>query len=68
MDANDDFYGKGLNLNCFYMHTIFGQKYPKTTIHSEFSDFSFIEEMSCFVDLKITLIDFLKLKGFHIQL
>ena len=32
MDANDDFYGKELNLNCFYMHTIFGQKYPKPTI------------------------------------
>ena len=32
MIANDDFYGKELNLNCFYMHTIFGQKYPKTAI------------------------------------
>ena len=32
MDANDDFNGKELNLNCFYMHTIFGQKYPKPAI------------------------------------
>ena len=32
MDTNDDFYGKELNLNCFYMHTNFGQKYPKTAI------------------------------------
>ena len=32
MDSNDDFYGKELNLNCFYMHTNFGQKYPKTAI------------------------------------
>ena len=30
MDTNDDFYGKELNLNCFYMHT--GQKYSKTAI------------------------------------
>ena len=29
MDANDDLNGEELNLNCFYMHTIFGQKYPK---------------------------------------
>ena len=34
MDTNDDFYGKELNLNCFYMHTNFGQKYPKTAIVS----------------------------------
>jgi hydrogenase maturation factor len=32
MDTNDDFYGKELNLNCFYMHTNFEQKYPKTAI------------------------------------
>ena len=32
MDANDDFYAKELNLNCFYMHTIFGQKYSKPAI------------------------------------
>ena len=32
MDANDDFNGKKLILNCFYMHTIFGQKYPKPDI------------------------------------
>ena len=32
MDSNDDFYGKELNLNCFYMHTNFGQKYLKTAI------------------------------------
>ena len=32
MDANDDFYDKELNLNCFYMHTIFGQKCPKPDI------------------------------------
>ena len=32
MDANDDFNGKELNLNCFYMHTIFAQKYPKPAI------------------------------------
>ena len=32
MDTNDDLYGKELNLNCFYMHTNFEQKYPKTAI------------------------------------
>ena len=32
MDTNDDFYGKELNLNCFYMHTNFEQKDPKTAI------------------------------------
>ena len=32
MDTNDDFYGKELNLSCFYMHTNFEQKYPKTAI------------------------------------
>ena len=32
MDTNDDFYGKELNLNCFYMHSNFEQKYPKTAI------------------------------------
>ena len=32
MDTNDNFYGKEHNLNCFYMHTNFGQKYPKTAI------------------------------------
>ena len=26
IDANDDFYGKEVKLNCFYMHTIFEQK------------------------------------------
>ena len=31
MDANDGFDGKPTNLNCFYMHTIFEQKYiPQT--------------------------------------
>ena len=34
MDSNDDFYGKELNLNCVYMHTNFGQKYPKTAVVS----------------------------------
>ena len=32
MDANDDFFDKELNLNCFYMHTIFRQKYPNPAI------------------------------------
>ena len=32
MDVNDDFYDKELNLNCFYMHTNFGQKYLKMAI------------------------------------
>ena len=32
MDTNDDFYGKEPNLNCFYMHTNFEQKYPKMAI------------------------------------
>ena len=32
MDANDDFFDKELNLNCFYIHTIFRQKYPKPAI------------------------------------
>ena len=32
MDSNDDFNGKELNLNCFYTHTIFGQKYLKPAI------------------------------------
>ena len=32
MDTNDDFYGKEFNLNCFYMHINFEQKYPKTAI------------------------------------
>ena len=35
MDANDDFFDKELNLNCFYMHTIFRQKYPKPAIVDE---------------------------------
>ena len=30
MDNNDNFYGKEFNLNFFYMHTNFEQKYPKT--------------------------------------
>ena len=34
MDANDDLYGKELDLNCFYMPTNFEQKYPKTAIMS----------------------------------
>ena len=32
MDTNDDFYGKELNLNFFYMYTNFEQKYPQTAI------------------------------------
>ena len=32
MDANDDLYGKELNLNCFYMHAIIEQKYTKPAI------------------------------------
>ena len=35
MDANDDFNGKELNLNCFYMHTIFAQKYPKPIVKAK---------------------------------
>ena len=30
MYSNDAFYDKELNLNYFYMHTNFGQKYLKT--------------------------------------
>ena len=30
MVANDDFDGKATHLNCFYMHMIFEQKYPKS--------------------------------------
>ena len=32
MGANDDFDGKPTNLNRFYKHLIFEQKYPKLTI------------------------------------
>ena len=32
MVANDDFNGKAIHLNCFYMHINFEQKYPKPTI------------------------------------
>ena len=32
MDANDGFDGKPTNLNCFYIHTIFEQKYLKPAI------------------------------------
>ena len=32
MVANDDFDGKTTHLNCFYMHMIFEQKYPKPAI------------------------------------
>ena len=32
MVANDDFDGKATHLNCFYMHMIFEQKYPKPAI------------------------------------
>ena len=30
MDANDDFYVREVNLNCFYMHTIFEEKITQT--------------------------------------
>ena len=32
MVANDDFDGKATHINCFYMHMIFEQKYPKPAI------------------------------------
>ena len=32
MDTNDGFDGKPIHLNCFYMHTIFEQKYLKLAI------------------------------------
>ena len=32
MVANDDFDGKETHSNCFYMHMIFEQKYPKPAI------------------------------------
>ena len=32
MVANNDFDGKATHLNCFYMHLIFEQKYPKPAI------------------------------------
>ena len=32
MVANDDFDGKATHSNCFYMHMIFEQKYPKPAI------------------------------------
>ena len=32
MVSNDDFYGKAINLNCFYLHINFEQKYLKPAI------------------------------------
>ena len=32
MVSNDDFDGKATNLNCFYLHINFEQKYPKPAI------------------------------------
>ena len=32
MVSNDDFDGRATNLNCFYLHVNFEQKYPKPTI------------------------------------
>ena len=32
MVSNDDFDGKATNLNCFYIHINFEQKYPKPAI------------------------------------
>ena len=32
MVSNDDFDGKATNLNCFYLHINFEQKYPKLAI------------------------------------
>ena len=32
MVANDDFDSKATHLNCFYIHMIFEQKYPKPAI------------------------------------
>ena len=39
MVANDDFDGKATHLNCFYMHRIFEQKYPKQAIVMKLGDF-----------------------------
>jgi hypothetical protein len=35
MVSNDDFDGKATNLNCFYLHINFEQKYPKPAIVME---------------------------------
>ena len=32
MVSNDDFDGKAIHLNCFYLHINFEQKYPKPAI------------------------------------
>ena len=32
MVSNDDFDGKATNLNCFYLHINFEQKYPKPAV------------------------------------
>ena len=47
MDSNDDFYGKELNLNYFYMHTNFGQKYLKTAIVMENSEATWKKATKC---------------------
>ena len=53
MDSNDDFYGKELNLNCFYMHTNFGQKYLKKAI------VMVQENALCIKRVKVSLIAYL---------
>ena len=48
MVSNDDFDGKATHLNCFYMHMIFEQKYPKPAIvHSA----SYVAGFTGFPDL-----------------
>ena len=39
MVSNDDFDGKATNLNCFYLHINFEQKYPKLAIVAYGEDF-----------------------------
>ena len=48
MDTNDDFDGKELNLDCFYMRTNFGQKYPKTAIVIMYFLFLFLMDVLSF--------------------
>ena len=35
MISNDDFDGKATNLNCFYVHINYEQKYPKPAVAAD---------------------------------
>ena len=67
MVSNDDFDGKATNLNCFYLHINFEQKYPKPAIVICNIILHISDSMKCKLEHHINLIHEMKVFEVHYQ-